>query len=93
MVPHAMRKRRKGRRNSCTRRPLTGSAVRRNPRSAHFGTWLGNEVAAAPVAAVHAEMGVRVTVPPCTETIIDTRSDGHRSGDAPACVQHHESAA
>eukprot|EP00965_Chrysotila_dentata_P023064 764370-Pleurochrysis_carterae.AAC.2 len=39
--------------SSCTRRPLAGSAVRRNPRSAQFGTWPGNETAAAPVTAVH----------------------------------------
>eukprot|EP00965_Chrysotila_dentata_P158447 5233626-Pleurochrysis_carterae.AAC.1 len=56
---------------SCTRnRPLTGSTVRRNPRSAQFGTWPGNEAAAAPVTAVHLEMGVRVTVPPRTESSI-----------------------
>eukprot|EP00965_Chrysotila_dentata_P101569 3353453-Pleurochrysis_carterae.AAC.1 len=31
-----------------SRRPLAGSAVHRNPRSAQFGTWSGNEAAAAP---------------------------------------------
>eukprot|EP00965_Chrysotila_dentata_P140562 4647749-Pleurochrysis_carterae.AAC.1 len=33
---------------SRTRRPLAGSAVRRIPRSTQFGTWPGNEAAAAP---------------------------------------------
>eukprot|EP00965_Chrysotila_dentata_P078000 2572100-Pleurochrysis_carterae.AAC.1 len=47
---------------SCARRPLAGPAVRRNPRPAttlepaQFGTWPGNEAAAAPVTAVHKEI-------------------------------------
>eukprot|EP00965_Chrysotila_dentata_P091287 3014070-Pleurochrysis_carterae.AAC.1 len=53
-----------------SRRGLAGSAVRRNPLSAQFGTWSGNEAAAAPVTAVRSEMRVRVTVPPRTESSI-----------------------
>eukprot|EP00965_Chrysotila_dentata_P070511 2330572-Pleurochrysis_carterae.AAC.2 len=56
---------------SCTRRPLAGSAVRRNPQSTQFGTWPGNEVPAGQVTAIHAEMGVHVTEPPArTESSI-----------------------
>eukprot|EP00965_Chrysotila_dentata_P156232 5161967-Pleurochrysis_carterae.AAC.1 len=35
-----------------------------------YGVTLGNKAAAAPVTAVHAEMGVRVTVPPRTKSSI-----------------------
>eukprot|EP00965_Chrysotila_dentata_P092438 3050816-Pleurochrysis_carterae.AAC.1 len=37
---------------------------------AQFGTWPGNEAAAAPITAVHTEMGVRVAAPPRTESSI-----------------------
>eukprot|EP00965_Chrysotila_dentata_P033949 1130479-Pleurochrysis_carterae.AAC.1 len=62
------------------RRVLGGSsrlfAVRHNPRSAQFArsaqfqTWPGHKAAAAPVTAVHTEMGVCVIVPPRTESSI-----------------------
>eukprot|EP00965_Chrysotila_dentata_P218992 6190882-Pleurochrysis_carterae.AAC.1 len=55
---------------SCTQRPIKGSVVRRNPRSAQFGAWPGNKAAAAPVTVVHVAMGVRVTVPPRTKSSI-----------------------
>eukprot|EP00965_Chrysotila_dentata_P152563 5041733-Pleurochrysis_carterae.AAC.2 len=54
----------------CTRRPLAGPAVRRSPRSTQLGTWPGNEAAAAPVTAVHTDMGVRATAPSRTESSI-----------------------
>eukprot|EP00965_Chrysotila_dentata_P261080 6214131-Pleurochrysis_carterae.AAC.3 len=54
----------------CTGRSLAGPAIRRNPRSAQFRTCPGNEAAAAPVTAVHTEMGVRVTAPQRTESSI-----------------------
>eukprot|EP00965_Chrysotila_dentata_P055314 1835489-Pleurochrysis_carterae.AAC.1 len=60
----------------CSRRPIAGPAVRHDPRPAtssepaQFGTWPGNEAAAASVTAGHTEMGVRVTAPPRTESLI-----------------------
>eukprot|EP00965_Chrysotila_dentata_P177604 5867111-Pleurochrysis_carterae.AAC.1 len=57
---------------------------------AQFGTWPGNQAAAAPVTAVHTEMGVRVTAPPRTESSIPVLM---ATNPVTPRVQRHEPAA